>query len=193
MTCWPLGAKQGAAQLVRGEDSQCRASDDDARRRIGDDGRRHGIGCGGQRERQGSDHRIAGARDVEHLADLRRDVAGIERVDDTDAFLAARRDQIVEAVGVDQLACSRGDLLVAEHRPAHRLAKLLAIGGHGGRTGICREIPVLRIDQHRLAGATADGDQIGRDAIEENTLAVVGQHRDVGTGQRLAETIHQRR
>ena len=146
----PCAAKQRAGEFFDRQPRGAALADHHAGRGVGDGRGDDAVGARSQRQRERSDDRVAGAGNVEHLPRLRGDVAGIVRVDDAHALFAARRDDEIEAMCRDQLACRGHDLVIGENRAADRLAEFLAVGRNRGRAGIACIVAALGVDQHRL-------------------------------------------
>jgi hypothetical protein len=151
-------AKQRAGQFLDRQPRGATLTHDHAAGCIGHEGRYDAVGARSHCQRKGRDHRITGARDVEHFPRLRSDVPGIVRADDAHAFLAARRNDKLEAICRDQFTRSRHDLVVGKYRAADGLAEFLAIGRDCRRPGIVCIVAALRIDQHRLSRVPTDRD-----------------------------------
>ena len=131
------------------------------------------------------DDRVAGARDVEHLARLRgqRDRLGAA-LEQRHALLPAGHEQQLQLeLGAQRLALAQELRLV--FAGADDGFELAAIRRQRVRAAIAFEVRALRIDQHRHARGATGGHEIGRAA--QRAFAVVGQDDHLGIAHELRE------
>ncbi len=134
--------------------------------------------------REQRDHRIARARDVEHLARLGRQRVRLAVGEQRHALLAARHEQRFEIEIGAQLSPLRRSSASVGAAADDRL-ELAAVRRERERAAVALEVRALRVDEHRDARGSALRDELGRAA--QRAFRVVRKHDDVRRAHELRE------
>ncbi len=154
-------------------------------------GQRAAAGIG---QSQRGDHRVAGARYVEHLARAGRHgghLAGLLHQRHA-AFGAGDEYRVGRAFG-QQSTRRGGDLGLGAGRAAGGGGKFLEVRRDAGGPPVAGEIVGFGIDEHRHAGAAGRRDRVRHDRGFQRGLAVIRQDQRAATGEPGIDSRHQRR
>jgi hypothetical protein len=131
---------------------------------------------GGVRERQGGDHRVAGARNVEHLARLGRHArVRPVRADQHHAALGAGAEQGRHASCAHGRAGGGGHLGFRAGRQARRARQLAGVGREAVHAPVEAEVVALGVGEDRDARFVGGGDRPGDHGRRQRALGVVRQ------------------
>ena len=178
-------ARQFEHQFVELDRGGAELADRDPRGGVGEAHRLRQRMAAGAGQRQDRDHRVAGARDVEHLARPRPlDMHRARGLDQHHALFRAGGEDRGGVGLAHHLGRRRDDLAIGCRGHPRRGGQLLLIGGDAGGAAIAREIIALGIDIDRDAERARPRDRGGDDPGPERALGVIRQdHRiDLGEG-----------